>query len=232
MNRCKNCEHPIEAADKFCSHCGQSNKSFERPVLDVGKNMFHELLDIDGRLVLTIKALLLKPGLLTLEYNQGKRQKYTPPLRMYLVMSIVFFLVFSLVERSLFPSRGGLDSMATYYPKIIFVLLPAFAGLLQLLYRKTYYIANLIFAIHIHTFSYFVFIFMFPLESLEEHFAFVSLVIQLPLFAYFSAYLLMALKLNYQQSWPWTVTKFFSLSLSYLAIMMVSFEVVQRWLMA
>ena len=54
--------------------------------------MFHELLDIDGRLVRTLKSMLLKLGLLSKEYCAGKRMKYTPPLRLYIVISFIFLL--------------------------------------------------------------------------------------------------------------------------------------------
>ena len=38
-------------------------------------------------------ALLFKPGLLTREFLAGKRVKYLPPLRLYLVLSVLFFLI-------------------------------------------------------------------------------------------------------------------------------------------
>lgn len=38
-------------------------------------------------------ALLFKPGFLTKEFIAGRRVRYLPPLRLYLVLSVVFFLV-------------------------------------------------------------------------------------------------------------------------------------------
>jgi hypothetical protein len=43
----------------------------------------------------TLYALLFKPGLLTREFLDGRRVRYLPPLRLYLVLSVVFFLIIS-----------------------------------------------------------------------------------------------------------------------------------------
>jgi hypothetical protein len=40
--------------------------------------------------------LLFKPGYLTCEFLAGRRVKYLPPLRLYLVMSVLFFLIAAL----------------------------------------------------------------------------------------------------------------------------------------
>ena len=47
----------------------------------------------DSRLWRTLLALLLKPGFLTREFIDGRRVSYLPPIRLYLVLSVVFFLV-------------------------------------------------------------------------------------------------------------------------------------------
>ena len=46
-----------------------------------------------NKILKTIIPLLFKPGFLTLEYNKGRRVKYLPPLRMYLVLSVLIFLI-------------------------------------------------------------------------------------------------------------------------------------------
>lgn len=45
----------------------------------------------------TVVALLFRPGLLTDEYIRGRIARYIPPLRLYLVASVVFFLVISFI---------------------------------------------------------------------------------------------------------------------------------------
>ena len=47
----------------------------------------------DGRLLSSIRALLLKPGLLTHEFLEGRRVRYISPVRLYLSASVVYFLL-------------------------------------------------------------------------------------------------------------------------------------------
>lgn len=50
----------------------------------------------DSRLWLTLKYLVFMPGKLTTEYMAGRRAAYLPPFRLYLVMSVLFFVIASL----------------------------------------------------------------------------------------------------------------------------------------
>jgi hypothetical protein len=49
-------------------------------------------LALEGALWRSLKALLFKPGFLTLEYLAGRKRKYVLPLRLYLTISILFFV--------------------------------------------------------------------------------------------------------------------------------------------
>jgi hypothetical protein len=53
----------------------------------------------DHRLWRTLHALLFKPGFLTHEFLAGRRARYLPPVRLYLVLSVVFFLVTAATHR-------------------------------------------------------------------------------------------------------------------------------------
>lgn len=227
MNTCSNCQKPLQPDSRYCSNCGQAAGEFQRPFREACKKMMHELLDIDGRLVLTLRTLLFEPGKLTVEFNQGMRAKYTPPLRMYLVISIIFFLLFTLIEKHILASHSGLTSITEQYPRIMFALLPAFAGLLQIFYWKTYFVSNLIFALHIHSFSYIMLLLILPLENAADT-NWIFLVIQLLLTGYLVWYLFVALKRNYQQNWPITLIKLFLICSFYLGLVLGSFEYVQH----
>ena len=93
---CQNCGTPL--AGRYCSACGQkadvrivSLPAFLRDVLG-------DLLDVDARIWRSLGTLAFKPGRLTTLYLEGQRAKYTPPFRMYVVTSVAFFVVFSLVR--------------------------------------------------------------------------------------------------------------------------------------
>ncbi|HEY2676551.1 MAG TPA: DUF3667 domain-containing protein [Steroidobacteraceae bacterium] len=50
----------------------------------------------EGRLWRTLNALVLHPGKLTIEYLRGRKLKYVLPLRLYLTLSVMFFLLLRL----------------------------------------------------------------------------------------------------------------------------------------
>jgi len=88
---CLNCGSPVQ--DKYCSHCGQLNSE---PGQSFGHLIGHFLSDIthyDSQFLTTLKDLVFKPGFLTKEYIAGKRASYLDPIRMYIFISAVFFLV-------------------------------------------------------------------------------------------------------------------------------------------
>jgi hypothetical protein len=52
-------------------------------------------LTVDQRLPRTLHALFLRPGQLTVEYVNGRIVRYIRPVRLYLVSSVIFFLLLS-----------------------------------------------------------------------------------------------------------------------------------------
>lgn len=65
--------------------------------------MVSELLDhalsLDTRTVRTIRPLILVPGEVTRAYLAGRRVRYLPPLRAYLIAALMFFGLFSVFPR-------------------------------------------------------------------------------------------------------------------------------------
>lgn len=55
--------------------------------------MAEDLTHADSRLWQTLRALLLRPGALTREFLDGHRVRYLPPLRLYLVISLLYFVL-------------------------------------------------------------------------------------------------------------------------------------------
>jgi hypothetical protein len=62
------------------------------------KDVIGDLLDADSRVWRTLWPLAFRPGLLTQEFLRGRRARYTPPFRMYLVLSLAFFIVASISD--------------------------------------------------------------------------------------------------------------------------------------
>ena len=89
--QCLNCGTSL--AGPFCHYCGQPDRNFMRFFPALLREFMEEFLDLDSRFMRTMKPLLFKPGRLTRDYLDGRRFRYTPPLRLYIFASIGFFLL-------------------------------------------------------------------------------------------------------------------------------------------
>lgn len=224
---CKNCQTRLQANARFCLQCGQNTTSLRRPFAEVVKDMGHELLDTDGRLWLTLRTLLTKPGQLTDEFNQGKQVKYTPPLRLYLVISILFFVLFSRIYQVYDPSSVLTDSMISYYSKAMFVLFPVFALVVQLFFRQSFYIGNLVLSMHLHSIVYLMLMVIAPLEVMEKNHV-IFLLLQVPASLYLIWYILTAFKTVFKQTWLITFSKVVAIYIIYIAMLGIVFDVVMK----
>lgn len=91
MPECLNCGAHLRG--QYCAQCGQRGQSRLISLWELVRDAFGDLFELDSRLWKTLVPLLSKPGLLTHDYLQGRRARYMPPFRMYLVLSLLFFLV-------------------------------------------------------------------------------------------------------------------------------------------
>ncbi|HVD97078.1 MAG TPA: DUF3667 domain-containing protein [Cytophagaceae bacterium] len=90
---CLNCGNVFNG--NYCNNCGQQ-KLDEKEFTMKGfvHNAIGESLEVDDRLLKTIKLLLFKPGFLVSEYFRGKFQSYWSPVKLYLICSLLYFVVF------------------------------------------------------------------------------------------------------------------------------------------
>lgn len=85
---CLNCGKKL--LGPYCSECGQPSVDLRRPLRELADNFFEDVLNLDTRLLRAIGPLLLRPGFLTREYLAGRRARYSPPLRLFLIATVLF----------------------------------------------------------------------------------------------------------------------------------------------
>ena len=92
---CRNCGEAL--LGPYCSHCGQNEGRGDFSFGDVAGELLDEVFSWDSRLWRTLVPLVFRPGFLTAEFIAGRRARYMPPFRLYLIISFVLFLVVSVL---------------------------------------------------------------------------------------------------------------------------------------
>ena len=100
-NHCLNCGEEFDESFNYCSHCGQENNhnrvSFGTLVVDLLNNYF----SFDSKFSLSLLPFFFDPGYLTKKFVAGKRASFVNPIRLYLIISLLFFIVFSMVSNDI-----------------------------------------------------------------------------------------------------------------------------------
>jgi hypothetical protein len=179
-----------------------------------------ELVNLDGKILTTLRLLVTRPGLLTSEVLSGRRARYITPLRLYITCSLLYFFVAAVLpsEREVFVETEGGPQVGTKVlgatvkagittdsarrnsarptadtahecvpdttgsaidrrielaacraheqetsygrallsnqPRMMFVLLPLYAAILAIFWRRRTYPEHLYFALHLHSFVF------------------------------------------------------------------------------
>jgi Protein of unknown function (DUF3667) len=96
---CKNCGAALTG--RFCASCSQAADVHVPTTWELVHEFLEGLTHSDSRLWRTLTYLWFKPGKLTQEFIAGRRIAYLPPFRLYLILSILFFLIASFAHTRL-----------------------------------------------------------------------------------------------------------------------------------
>lgn len=97
-NQCLNCGAQINEVYNFCPRCGQENNDNNISFGLLFREFFSNYFSLDSRFGRSIKPFLIQPGTLTRAFNEGKRVCFAHPVRLYLVISLIHFTVFSFIQ--------------------------------------------------------------------------------------------------------------------------------------
>lgn len=100
-DHCLNCNTQYDRENNYCPNCGQENNhnraSFGTLVMD----FFHNYFSFDSKFSNSLLPFFFQPGYLTKKFVLGKRASFVNPVRLYLIISLLFFFVFSMVSKDL-----------------------------------------------------------------------------------------------------------------------------------
>jgi hypothetical protein len=95
LTHCENCGEELRG--RYCYKCGQAAVNYHRSFRHVIVDVLDSFLNWDSKFIQSLGLLLWKPGRLTNKFLEGHRVRVVHPLRLYLLVSIVFFLCARLI---------------------------------------------------------------------------------------------------------------------------------------
>ena len=263
---CLNCG--AQLTGEFCASCGQKRPHTDPSLRDFLRETTEELTHWEGKVPQTLKTLLARPGQLTRDFLAGRRARWLPPLRVYIICSLLFFVAKPIIEsatgrsfrtaqfsvtnadgsttmtpearaeiekglparlfgaerviRAASSQRELNRAMDATVPRAMFVLLPFFALLTNVAWRKRAprYPAHLYAALHIHA-AWFTALFVSTVASAFLPDA-MSFVLGLGALGYIVWYAIRAFKTLYQEAWGRTLVKSTMVGGLYLASLAVT----------
>ena len=88
---CYNCATPLQGP--WCHNCGQSAHDYHRSARHLAAEAIESFFHADGRVWRTLRRLIRHPARLTKDYLAGKRAPQIPPLRLFLAVLLIMFLI-------------------------------------------------------------------------------------------------------------------------------------------
>ncbi|MEW6196404.1 MAG: DUF3667 domain-containing protein [Bacteroidota bacterium] len=279
---CSNCNYQFKDADNFCPVCGQKNHETKIPLKHFFEEFIEHVFHLDSKIFITLKTLVFSPGKLSIEYNNGKRVKYFTPLRLYILISFLFFFLLNLltpksienlkdgvpkekfslnfsfkgittgeiaqlneaqfdsllterkIERSSYniymlkqlykisnSSRSEfIHSLIKNISYMMFLLMPGFALLIFLIYKRKmeYYTESFIVSVHFHSFAFLFFSVMLLLSLQKTIFFLLITIIVVPVYNF------LMLKKIFRQKKLITLLKTFLIGILYLLLLVLLFS--------
>ena len=79
---------------RWCSNCGErARKPGEVSLREYLAEFAEAAVNLDGRFLGSLRRLIFRPGLLTIEYMAGRRVCWMRPLHLFLLINLLFFLL-------------------------------------------------------------------------------------------------------------------------------------------
>ena len=91
ITECENCGAQLHG--HWCAQCGQPAVEYRRSFRHVIVDVLDSFLNWDSKFFASLGWLIVRPWHLTIEFVRGRRVRYLQPVRVYLLVSILFFFV-------------------------------------------------------------------------------------------------------------------------------------------
>jgi hypothetical protein len=90
-DQCHNCHAPLTGL--FCQSCGQKSGHLHKPVWELMHDFMHSVLHWDGRIWMTLRAMLFSPAKHANDWINGRQMRYVPPIRLFVFISVLLIVL-------------------------------------------------------------------------------------------------------------------------------------------
>ncbi len=111
LDNCSNCENHLEG--DYCFSCGQSAFEHRVSLKTLFGDFFRDHFHLNSKSIKSLALMFTKPGEITRQYLDGRRVSFINPLRLYLILSILFFFVAKIQTASLFDNSQEMLEQVT-----------------------------------------------------------------------------------------------------------------------
>jgi hypothetical protein len=98
LDHCLNCSTSTGENINYCPQCGQENVNKRQPFWSILADAITGFFSIDSKTFRSFIPLLFKPGFLTNEFTTGRLVRYVHPARMFITITIIYFILFSVLS--------------------------------------------------------------------------------------------------------------------------------------
>jgi hypothetical protein len=95
-SNCRNCDATVAGA--YCQNCGQRTSIHKVTIKETFQDFIATAFSVDAPFFVTLKLLFINPGRLFRDYLDGKRKRYYKPVAFFILMTIVYLLIRSLIN--------------------------------------------------------------------------------------------------------------------------------------
>lgn len=195
---CKNCNSPI--VGEYCAHCGQRATIHKVTFRETFKDLANSLFSANGPLWKTFKLLIINPGTLFREYLAGKRKRFYKPVAFFVLVSVLYLLIRSLIDYDPFQNNAltvkdetqrqllteARNFMLLNIDKFLFVFVFSLGLMMKLFFFRLYSLAEYLTVSFylVGVYMLFTTINMFYIQFINPKFQFLAMLAMLCYFCY------------------------------------------------
>lgn len=138
-SHCLECSASLRADARYCAQCGQRTDTARLTFRDVAHGLGHALFHVDHSLFSLLRALLVAPGRVALEYVRGARRRYFGPFGFVIVVVGVTTLLMALLGFEIVTSSSPQQGVIHYLQKHPNLILLGQVPLLALICRALFF---------------------------------------------------------------------------------------------